>query len=66
MHRCRYCGFYCDCDGEDHDQPSPPECPHDCSPDEDGDEDGGWAVDTLHSDSLWDDDRTASDQGERT
>jgi hypothetical protein len=41
----------CDCDGEDHDQPAPPDCQHDCLPDDDDD---GWAISPDASDSLWD------------
>lgn len=26
MHECPECGFYCDCDGEDLDQPAPRNC----------------------------------------
>ncbi len=26
MHECPSCGQMCDCDGEDHMQPAPPEC----------------------------------------
>lgn len=51
MHTCRECGMMCDCDGEDHDQPAPPDCQHDCLPDDDDD---GWAISPDASDSLWD------------
>ena len=30
MHECTLCGFYCDCDGEDMEQPQPDDCTHDC------------------------------------
>ncbi len=26
MHECNACGRMCDCDGEDHMQPAPPDC----------------------------------------
>lgn len=26
MHECPVCGMYCDCDGEDMDQPAPGDC----------------------------------------
>lgn len=30
MHECPECGSACDCDGEDHEQPAPNDCSHDC------------------------------------
>lgn len=39
MHECEICGMYCDCDGEDLDQPAPLDC--DCDHEGSGlDEDG--------------------------
>lgn len=29
-HECPDCGRYCYCDWEDHDQPAPPNCAHEC------------------------------------
>jgi hypothetical protein len=41
MHDCPECGESCDCDGEDHEQPAPPDCRHECDDDDDGDDDIG-------------------------
>jgi len=27
-HECEDCGYWCDCDGEDHGQPQPRDCDH--------------------------------------
>lgn len=35
MHECPNCGDSCDCDGEDHSQPAPDDCSHDCEEDDD-------------------------------
>jgi len=34
MHDCPICGYPCYCDGEDHEQPAPDDCQHDCDEDE--------------------------------
>lgn len=39
MHECDECGYYCDCDMEDHDQPQPVDCTHICDDDADDDPD---------------------------
>lgn len=38
MHECPECGQVCYCDMEDHDQPAPPDCKHECEEDDDEDE----------------------------
>jgi hypothetical protein len=39
MHECIFCGYYCDCDGEDIDQPQTEDCTHICDDEcEDDDE----------------------------
>ena len=35
MHECPECFGNCDCDGEDHMQPAPDDCIHECDDDED-------------------------------
>jgi len=30
VHECPTCGEMCDCDGEDHGQPAPEDCDHQC------------------------------------
>lgn len=37
MHDCPDCGMACDCDGEDHEQPTPDDCIG-CGCEEDGEE----------------------------
>ena len=39
MHECGICGEVCDCDMEDHMQPMPDDCEHECSEDEEYDDD---------------------------
>ena len=38
MHECPRCWQACDCDGEDHEQPAPADCQHDCDEDAEDDE----------------------------
>jgi hypothetical protein len=35
MHDCPHCGEACDCDGEDHEQPAPDDCVHECDDEDD-------------------------------
>lgn len=37
MHDCPICGESCDCDMEDHEQPAPEDCDHQCEFDDDDD-----------------------------
>lgn len=37
MHDCPECGGACDCDGEDHHQPAPDDCMHECQGDDEDD-----------------------------
>jgi hypothetical protein len=42
MHECPECGMACDCDGEDHGQPAPDDCCHECEDEEDEEEPLAW------------------------
>jgi len=46
-HECHICGQVCYCDGEDHDQPSPSDCSHDCQDDEDDSDILGGSIGSL-------------------
>lgn len=39
MHDCPECGGACHCDGEDHYQPAPINCTHECDFDDDDEDD---------------------------
>lgn len=48
-HECPECGQWCYCDGEDHGQPAPDDCSHDCGPELQGADvaeelDGAWVT----------------------
>ena len=51
MHECPDCREYCDCDGEDHDQPAPDDCRHNCPPEIDDNFDDEPADDDMAADS---------------
>ena len=38
MHECQLCGSACFCDMEDHGQPAPSNCTHECAPESDEDD----------------------------